>query len=297
MALQCNDGVVRVGDIVDEVNNLEPVSERLQKTVGSGKDFASLHTALEWVEKRQFVKNGFIELVLDDGVHYLEKSYYFTDVHMKLTSASQDKTVCTVQTDGSDSYVIKFSGSASLAFEYLKVTGDAGNSSYLTIGSMNGDEGAAGNTLRIVNCDFRDFTPLMVTNGFIIIRDNVTMKPALQAMGILFPYLTQIYIRNNVEFIDSDSILFDPTLSTVFCSGTVTLTNASWGYPINTFDFGRVSIAYENAPQTLIGWTGATADRPSLGSDAVAQPYFDTDLSKPIWWTGSEWVDSTGTAV
>ena len=27
------------------------------------------------------------------------------------------------------------------------------------------------------------------------------------------------------------------------------------------------------------------------------QPYFDTTLGKPIWWSGSTWVDATGTAV
>jgi hypothetical protein len=41
---------------------------------------------------------------------------------------------------------------------------------------------------------------------------------------------------------------------------------------------------------------GTTASRPS--SDAyVGKEYFDTTLGKVIWWNGSNWVDSTGTAV
>lgn len=39
----------------------------------------------------------------------------------------------------------------------------------------------------------------------------------------------------------------------------------------------------------------ATADRPT--GVPVGYMGFDTDLGKPIWWNGSEWVDSTGTIV
>lgn len=39
----------------------------------------------------------------------------------------------------------------------------------------------------------------------------------------------------------------------------------------------------------------ATAKRPS--SPAIGACFFDTTLGKPIWWNGTAWVDSTGTAV
>jgi polygalacturonase len=45
-------------------------------------------------------------------------------------------------------------------------------------------------------------------------------------------------------------------------------------------------------------WAGNTASRPA--SLAVARGgfmYFDTTLSKPIWWTGATWVDATGGSV
>jgi hypothetical protein len=38
---------------------------------------------------------------------------------------------------------------------------------------------------------------------------------------------------------------------------------------------------------------GATADRPS--SPYTGQTYFDTTISKPIWYDGTNWVDATGT--
>lgn len=40
---------------------------------------------------------------------------------------------------------------------------------------------------------------------------------------------------------------------------------------------------------------GTTAQRPS--NPKMYHPYFDTDLGKPIWWSGSKWVDSNGVEV
>lgn len=46
-----------------------------------------------------------------------------------------------------------------------------------------------------------------------------------------------------------------------------------------------------------IAKAGSTSNRPSLiASDSNFQ-YFDTTINKPIWWTGSNWVDATGVTV
>lgn len=45
---------------------------------------------------------------------------------------------------------------------------------------------------------------------------------------------------------------------------------------------------------------GTTQQRPVLGTTDMGITYFDTNLApngKPIWWTGSNWVDYTGTVV
>ena len=41
---------------------------------------------------------------------------------------------------------------------------------------------------------------------------------------------------------------------------------------------------------------GTTAQRESGLNNANDRGfmYFDTDLGKPVWWTGSKWVDATG---
>jgi hypothetical protein len=40
---------------------------------------------------------------------------------------------------------------------------------------------------------------------------------------------------------------------------------------------------------------GNSSNRPS--SPSVAQPFFDTDIGKPIWWNGTDWVDAVGNIV
>jgi hypothetical protein len=43
---------------------------------------------------------------------------------------------------------------------------------------------------------------------------------------------------------------------------------------------------------------GSSTNRPSIfTSEDKGKIYFDTTLDKPIWWTGTKWVDATGTEV
>ena len=41
-----------------------------------------------------------------------------------------------------------------------------------------------------------------------------------------------------------------------------------------------------------ISAVGPSSDRPT--EPTVGQKYFDTDLGKPIYWNGTEWVDALG---
>jgi len=65
----------------------------------------------------------------------------------------------------------------------------------------------------------------------------------------------------------------------------------SWGAWIEN----RSYPAADEATVATVNNSGDTASRPS--TTIVGQSYFDTDLTKPIWWDGSQWVDATGTAV
>ena len=52
--------------------------------------------------------------------------------------------------------------------------------------------------------------------------------------------------------------------------------------------------------RTLLGSArGNTASRPTLGAADIGVMYMDTTLDadgKPIWWTGTTWIDATGAA-
>lgn len=57
----------------------------------------------------------------------------------------------------------------------------------------------------------------------------------------------------------------------------------------------------DNITQAVINpVSGPTANRP-LGTVqvplAIGQTFFDTTLTRPIWWTGSKWIKADGTVV
>jgi hypothetical protein len=57
--------------------------------------------------------------------------------------------------------------------------------------------------------------------------------------------------------------------------------------------FTQVDSFTQNA---TIPSSGLTADRPVLNLK-IGDFYFDTTLTLPIWWTGSDWVDAAGNVV
>lgn len=48
-------------------------------------------------------------------------------------------------------------------------------------------------------------------------------------------------------------------------------------------------------PRGFVTNNGATANRPS--NPVTGQSFFDTQIGKPIWRNGSNWVDATGSIV
>jgi hypothetical protein len=54
---------------------------------------------------------------------------------------------------------------------------------------------------------------------------------------------------------------------------------------------------YIRAATAVQTGSGATTARPAAGTAGAGAMFFDTTLGKPIWSTGTAWVDATGAAV
>jgi hypothetical protein len=67
----------------------------------------------------------------------------------------------------------------------------------------------------------------------------------------------------------------------------------------NTYDFGITSAKprYIRAGTAVQTGTFATGSRPTAATAGAGAMIFDTTLGKPIWSTGSVWVDATGATV
>lgn len=46
-------------------------------------------------------------------------------------------------------------------------------------------------------------------------------------------------------------------------------------------------------PRKYVTLNGPSATRPT--ASVTGQFYFDTDIGKPVWWNGNDFVDATGT--
>ena len=90
----------------------------------------------------------------------------------------------------------------------------------------------------------------------------------------------------------------------------VELTNLS--EILESTDTGKIRLITQDANGTrpdgmdetgtvIIGLTdrnyGITADRPTLTKYAEPFEYFDKTIGKPIYWTGSGWVDAVGNSL
>lgn len=87
-----------------------------------------------------------------------------------------------------------------------------------------------------------------------------------------------------ILFVDNDSMTDNNTA--VFNSTLV----------LNTSHKGAMAIGNNGALKDIKFFGSATgADRPTNIEKGFC--FFDTNLNKPIWWTGTKWVDANGTDV
>lgn len=106
---------------------------------------------------------------------------------------------------------------------------------------------------------------------------------------------------NSKDWVQLDKGLIVPFITQYYGQGITLGYDATLSDRKLTFDKQRHLLKYGydskwNYVSTLL--SGATANRPSADLNMpVGLQYFDTTISKPIYWTGTKWVDSTGVTV
>lgn len=64
--------------------------------------------------------------------------------------------------------------------------------------------------------------------------------------------------------------------------------------PVEVHDEININLPLKNGTFAIVEG-GVTLDRPAVPT--IYQSYFDSNLNKPIWYNGTDWVDATGTIV
>lgn len=106
---------------------------------------------------------------------------------------------------------------------------------------------------------------------------------------------------NSKDWVQLDKGLIVPFITQYYGQGITLGYDATLSDRKLTFDKQRHLLKYGydskwNYVSTLL--SGTTANRPSADLNMpVGLQYFDTTISKPIYWTGTGWVDSTGVTV
>ena len=130
--------------------------------------------------------------------------------------------------------------------------------------------------------------------------ENIEWWACVQKAGVRS--LEKIFtFDDSKDWVQLDKGLIVPFITQYYGQGITLGYNANLSDRKLTFDnqCHLLKYGYDNKwnyVSTLL--SGTTADRPSAALNMpVGLQYFDTTLVKPIYWTGTSWVDSTGTAV
>ena len=109
--------------------------------------------------------------------------------------------------------------------------------------------------------------------------------------------LTNMTVGSRVYMSTAGYNDLDVTTILEITTNTVTITNNATATVTTAAVSGSAPVFIAKDYQSV---KGSTASRPSLSTTDTGYQYFDTTLvaaGKPIFWSGTAWVDSTGTAV
>lgn len=157
--------------------------------------------------------------------------------------------------------------------------------------------------LTINNCDFKnEQTNSYKSNNILLVR-NASLSSTGEKNYVAL-YLPNLFSGNQPENAGYWSE------KPIKCINVTGLTYCKFIYETpkisvrkNTYDYTTRELStfkIEDNDVNVVNYKkwGDTASRPIIeiggGTSLYGFQYFDTTLNKPIWWTGSKWVDSTG---
>lgn len=130
----------------------------------------------------------------------------------------------------------------------------------------------------VLNTFFRTSSNQLIINTSTDGSGNVLIKAGYYELTTIVPVRPKESEFNNWAYTIFQIYIADEPTIDVYVSN------------IYFFDIGDGSEICDNKTPILV--SGGTDLRPYL--PFVGQSYFDTTLGKPIIWTGSKWVDTTG---
>lgn len=168
-------------DIVDAENGFKingtefPLTSPITKTIGTGKDFATLRLALDWLDTVSATGKGSVIFTLDDGTHSMGEPSDFDDwnwtyaninVPTSFQAAGGVAANCIVtlpSTDDGDNYPPYFSITTFCNFSDMSFSSGAGSYPYPSHASFCYVIG--GGQIQMNNCVVEDFDDGVYING------------------------------------------------------------------------------------------------------------------------------------
>lgn len=189
------------------------------------------------------------------------------------------------------------SGSSSSNPTLLTLSGSVGFGRGTSIDIAGAGATGAVLTALVNDVDYSGSTPVFTLNTPILTTvsgASVTITPS-QVMGVPMVWpVTASPTDTNPNYVAGDIALNVSPQTSAGGSGTpvvewVCISANTRGTNVGTW-----------RPKSWLTHRGNTASRPTLTANDIGVSYMDTTLvaaGKPIWWTGTVWVDATGTSV
>ena len=297
-------------ELYGDVEDITPITESVTKTVAADgdpagvMDFDTFHEAMLWV-CASVAAGGKIKLELEDGIHYtggasawgISKLYSMTGNDVTIASASGNRDDCTitVPADTPTGYIGLFSIKNGGSLYVSDITTDltlGGAADVSELGTFNAQYIG---TLDLYNVNMKNagYAPIECFYKSYVFANSCTIDGAaygVQVQGDGYFYLYQCTISNA----SGQGVWISRAYGHVN-SPTMTDNAEDYSIPLNEIQTDGSYISDRGTPLVMEDSFGTTAERPDPVMDGFN--YFDSTLGIPIWYDGTNWVNSVGTTV